>query len=348
MNSSVLSGKKEYFVVDCLKFIASYMVMGIHFMTFADVNEELNYWATQILFRLAVPFFFVASGYFMANKLHDRQKILTYLKRIVLTYLVYTVVYIPILWDKYERFSYSWELRIKDFLYALFMSGTFFHLWYFQALIVATIILYVMINYVKLNDKKLLLVTGSLYVIGTLGNAYRNIWVRVPMIDSIFSIYESVFGTTRNGIFMGPFLLALGYLMKKHSDKITYKRYWLYAIFLFAFMNVEEYLARAITNHAGQSMLFMTPAVVVTIFLAGSFIHIPEKLVPLGVFLRNMGVVIYAFHMYFHEMFGNELSGFAPYGFAYYLMIAKRVTILAVVIVGLSKIKVFAWLKYFY
>ena len=299
-SSIVLADKKEFVVIDCLKFIASYMVLGIHFMIFYDVDRKLDFWATQILFRLAVPFFFVASGFFLANKLKDKRKMLGYLKRIFLTYVVYTVVYIPILWDKYERLGYTLKMRVEDFLYAFFLSGSFFHLWYFVAVIVATLILYMMINHLQLSDKKLLVITGILYAIGTLGNAYRNIWVHVPIIDSIFTAYESVLGTTRNGIFMGPFLMALGYLMRKHSDKITYKRYWLYAILLFVLMNVEEYFAKAITNHVGQSMLFVTPAVIVMIFLAASFIRIPEKLVPIGIFLRNMGVVVYAFHMFFH------------------------------------------------
>lgn len=349
MKSSVLADKKEYFAIDCLKFIASYMVLGIHFMIFTDVNKELDYWTTQILCRLAVPFFFVASGYFVANKMQDVKKLAVYLKRILLTYLVYSLVYLPLMIEKYQKFDYTWKMRIEDFLYSFFITGTYFHLWYFVAIMVASVIVYVLINYVKLDDKKLLLVTGILYIIGTLGNAYRNIWVDVPFIDKVLSAYESVFETTRNGVFMGPLLLTLGYLLRKHSDKIKYRHYWLYTIIFFALMNVEEYFARAITNHAGQSMLFMTPVVAVLIFLTGSFIKVPEKLVPLGVFLRNAGVVVYAFHMFISDKYGYELSGFTGLcGFSYYLMIAKRVTILAFCIVGLSRIKWFKWLKYFY
>ena len=349
MKNSVLSEKKEYCAIDFLKFIASYMVLGIHFMIFSDVNKELDYWATQILFRLAVPFFFVASGYFMANKLQDKKKLAVYLKRIGITYLVYSLVYLPLILENYQKQNYTWEMCVGDFLYAFFISGTYFHLWYFVAIIVASVILYVLINNAKLDDKKLLIVTGVLYIIGTLGNAYRNIWTNVPVIDKLFSAYESVLETTRNGIFMGPLLIALGYLLRKYSNRITYRHYWLYAIVFFILMNIEEYVAKAVTNHAGQSMLFTTPFVIVMIFLTACFIRLPEKLVPVGVFLRNAGVVVYAFHMFISDKYGYELSGYTGLsGFTYYLMIAKRVTILAVIIVGLSRIKWFKWLKYFY
>ena len=344
----MLADKKEYIAIDVLKFIAAYMVMGIHFMTFEDVNKELNFWFTQVFCRLAVPFFFVAAGYFAANKLCDRKKTLVYLKRILIMYVIYTIMYLPFILQEYKRAGYTIGQKIGELLKAFFIWGSYFHLWYFLSLIVAVIVVYIMLNCMKLTDGNLLLFTGILYVLGTLGNAYRNLWTNIPVIETVLSGYERVFQTTRNGIFMGPFLLVLGYLIRKHSERIGYRRYWLYAIVLFLLMNVEEYVARTITHHSGQSMLFLTPFVVVAIFLMGCFIRIPQKLLPIGVFLRNMSVVIYGFHIYIHDKYGNELSGYAPYGFAYYLMIAKRVTIVAVIIVGLSRTKPFSLLKYFY
>ena len=348
MKEKYLTDKREYLAIDVLKFVAAYMIMGIHFMPFEDINKELNFWFTQVFCRLAVPFFFLVSGYFVANKLQDRAKTIAYLKRIFLMYGIYTLIYLPFMLDEYQRFGYTIGESISNFLKAFFIWGSYFHLWYFLALIVAIIILYVLINVAKLSEKNILALTGVLYVIGTLGNAYRNLWTEVPVINDLFSAYESVFLTTRNGIFMGPFLIAIGYVLRKNAQKITYKPYWLCAIGLFVLMNVEEYFARAMMNHSGQSMLFVTPFVVAAVFLAACFIRIPEKLVPIGVFLRNMSVIIYGLHIFIHDKYGNELSGYAPYGFAYYLMIAKRITILAFVIVGLSRMKIFSWLKYLY
>lgn len=348
MKEKYLIEKKEYFAIDVLKFIAAYMIMAIHFMPFEDINKELNFWFTQVFCRMAVPFFFVVSGYFAANKLQDGKKTIQYLKRILLMYLLYTLLYLPFMLEEYRKLGYSVFEKLTTFLKAFFIWGSYFHLWYFLALIVAVGLVYGLIHFVKLSDKQILIVTGCLYVIGTLGNAYRNLWREIPVVECLFSAYESVFQTTRNGIFMGPFLIVLGYLVRKNADKIKYRKYWLYAIGLFVLMNVEEYFARALTGHAGQSMLFVTPFVVLAIFLTACFIPVPEKLVPIGIFLRNMSVIIYGVHIFLHDKYGNELSGYAPYGFAYYLMIAKRITILAFVIVGLSRIKIFSWLKYVY
>ena len=41
--------------------------------------------------------------------------------------------------EKYQKLGYTWEMGIADFMYAFFVSGTYFHLWYFVAIIVALI-----------------------------------------------------------------------------------------------------------------------------------------------------------------------------------------------------------------
>ncbi len=347
-NNYYLSDKKEYVAVDAMKLVAAYLNMSVHFLIFEDINKELNFWFTQILCRLMIPFFFLASGYFAANKLNDKAKTGTYLKRILLMYLIYTVIFFPFVVQEYQKAEYSLVQGIIFFLRDFFLVGSYFHLWYFLALMVAVAFLYVMINCWKLQDKTILLITGVLYCIGTMGNAYRNVWVHIPFINAIFSAYETVFKTTVNGIFFGSFLVAIGYYVRKNSDKIKYKRYWAYAILFFLLMNVEEYFARAITHHSGQSMLFSTPFAATALFLMVCFIRLPKKLIPAGVFLRNMSVIVYGFHLFIHLKYGAELSGYVMYGFAYYLMMAKRVTILAVAIVGLSRLKLFSWLKYLY
>ena len=343
-----LADKREYVAIDVLRFIAAYLVMSIHYVIFIDVNEELNFWFIQVVCRLAVPFFFLVSGYFAANKLQDKIKTYAYVKRILLMYIIYTVVYLPSFIKDNQKLGHTSEEMVMIFLKDFFLVGSYFHLWYFLALIVGIVILYIMINWLKWEEKKILIVTGVFYGIGTLGNAYRNIWMNITVVENIWEAYETLFQTTRNGIFFAPFLLAIGYCVRKNARKITYKRYWVYAILLFVIMNIEEYFARAITEHSGQSMLFITPFVVLAVFLAACFIRIPEKLVPIGIFLRNMSVVMYGLHIYMHDTYGIELSGGMPYGFPYFLMMAKRVTIVALVVVGVSRIKIFSWLKYLY
>lgn len=350
MTNQTLADKKEYFAIDLFKLLAAYLNMSVHFNIFKYINTDLDFWWSHVFCRIGVPYFFITSGYFAANKLHDKEKIKEYLKRIFFMYTLYTIIFLPDLIKEYRGYGMGLldgSLRfVKEFLF----SGSYFHLWFFLALLVGVLFLYLLINKFRLNDKKLLVVTGIFYGVGALGNAYRNIWRGIPVIEAVWRAYEAVFMTTRNGIFFAPLLLVLGYLIRKHSAKITYKRYWLYTILFFALMNIEEYFAYSITKHAGQSMLFVTPFVVCALFLTTCFIKTSPKLIPLGIFMRNMSVIVYGFHVLIHVMFGAELSGYTYImeGLPYFLMIVKRITVVAVVIVGLSRIKFFSWLKYLY
>lgn len=51
--------------IDIFRYICSVMVIAIHTAPFSDINEQLGYAFSQIIPRIAVPFFFAVSGYFL-------------------------------------------------------------------------------------------------------------------------------------------------------------------------------------------------------------------------------------------------------------------------------------------
>lgn len=55
--------------VDFAKYIASLSIIAIHTGLFADVHPELYFVVVQTISRMAVPFFAVCTGYFLASKL---------------------------------------------------------------------------------------------------------------------------------------------------------------------------------------------------------------------------------------------------------------------------------------
>ena len=54
---------------DLFKVIFAIGIMGIHTRVLNVFPETIKYYVMQIYFRLGVPFFFVASGYFFGTKL---------------------------------------------------------------------------------------------------------------------------------------------------------------------------------------------------------------------------------------------------------------------------------------
>ena len=137
-----------------------------------DINETLNYFVVHVLTRLGVPFFFLVSGFFLQKKIQDVQKVKAYLARIFQLYVIYTVLYLPQIVYDYRKAGGFWGWNLLDFVRNFFLVGSYTQLWYFVGLIVATLLLYLLKNKLKLRDRYIAAMVLVLYAIGTIGNAY--------------------------------------------------------------------------------------------------------------------------------------------------------------------------------
>jgi len=57
-----------YPLIDVFKLIASFLVLIIHFRPFGQMNGNLDFASAQIISRVAVPFFLITAGYFIAQR----------------------------------------------------------------------------------------------------------------------------------------------------------------------------------------------------------------------------------------------------------------------------------------
>lgn len=93
MNEMSRSEEKNYKLVDLIKFICAFLVIGIHtrqFLSVSDIADRLFYYDVS---NYSVPFFYACSGYFLLAKksnikLGDRLKIR--IKKVLRLYLVST------------------------------------------------------------------------------------------------------------------------------------------------------------------------------------------------------------------------------------------------------------------
>ena len=63
-----MMGKKKYGAIDIAKYVSALLVVCIHTFPFYEVSVRLNAYWIQTVCRLAVPFFFVSSGFFFFRK----------------------------------------------------------------------------------------------------------------------------------------------------------------------------------------------------------------------------------------------------------------------------------------
>ncbi|MEG0368318.1 MAG: acyltransferase, partial [Coprobacillus sp.] len=126
----------NYKMLDIVKFIAAIMVICIHCsQIFPD--DSINFFIKNIVCRIAVPFFFITSAYFIRRGSYkNTQYINQYLKSTGQSYLFWSLIFIPIGLDWiYQNIEIAGSLLPFALLYGVLHIGTYYHLWYIPALL---------------------------------------------------------------------------------------------------------------------------------------------------------------------------------------------------------------------
>ena len=195
--------------INNFKIIATFFVVGIHSFIFYSVDKNI-YSSLVALFSLAVPFFFLSSGYFMyislnkrKTKEEQRKYFLKYLANLLLIYFVYTVIDGVLIFTEYY---YLLDTKVdiinwifsKETLLGLHTGGYFYSIWFLMALIHSHLIIYCFKN-------KLEVIGGLSFIIYII--LYRlQIMEVIPISRTVFTI--------------GLLFTSLGYLTSKYSKNI--------------------------------------------------------------------------------------------------------------------------------
>lgn len=264
--------------------------------------------------RMAVPIFFLISGYLLMYRLNitknKKEYIKNYLKRLIKLYIIWTIIYLPIIITRLITNKYG---LISDFM--IFFRNTIFdgsvtHLWYIKDLAVAIIIICIL-KRLNLNDKKILAISLSLYLLGIWVDTYYGLLVSIvgkkSIITTIIRIYTKVFVTTRNGLFFGLIYVFLGmiiYNSKGQKKKINLQKYTLLFLILYI---IEIFTLSYYTNMKEFNLyLFLIP-LVVCIFNYIVDKKIENRKIDFKL-LKNMSTLIYFSHILFLEILKLVLS----------------------------------------
>lgn len=88
---------KGYAGIDYFRIAAAVMVIAIHTYPLASYHENAEFLFTHVFCRLAVPFFFLTSGFFLfRNGVRDGAVLGRYLKKILFLYGISVVLYLPV------------------------------------------------------------------------------------------------------------------------------------------------------------------------------------------------------------------------------------------------------------
>ena len=234
---------------------------------------------------MAVPFFFVSSGFFLFKKmpLYELDK------------------------DIIKVYCYK-ILRLLGVWHVLLFVGGTGHLWYLGATVIAIILLSLCFHFrVKLGY--IYVIACVLYLIGLFGDSYYGIIAplqNIAIFNLLFKGYKLAFSTTRNGVFMGFIFVLMGATFSNRKIILRTRTALIGFVVSMLCLFAEVFLLKYNDIPIEYNMyVFLLPA---TFFLFSFAISIELKDRPIYKHLRNIGMIVYFSHLLVNTVISPALS----------------------------------------
>ncbi len=218
----VNSPRNEYAGIDYFRVVAAFLVIAIHTSPLAGLNETADFVLTRVIARVAVPFFLMASGFFLFAKMEEHRqqfgKMMAFVKKTAAIYGITILFYLPL--NAYAGTVKEWT-NFPNLLKDIVFNGTFYHLWYLPASIVGACVVWLLLK--KLKVGQAFVISLLLYVIGLFGDSYYGVSESIPSLKAVYQGLFLFFDYTRNGLFFAPIFLLLGALLARQNKWIPLK-----------------------------------------------------------------------------------------------------------------------------
>lgn len=219
--------------IDVLKILMAFLVIALHIFPVAKlkgITGIISYEIANGITRIAVPTFFIISGYFLRNKLNDKKYLLQYAKRILLLYLVWQLLYLPDLIRFYSLKRFSLTDAVLKMIFG------YWHLWYLLATVLAVGLLYCTRN--RSLKTKWMLIAGLLIV----GYTFQ-ILIQSDVLKDHKILVNSYFyiGTTRNFVFFAFPAMLIGTLYEQWKNSVSKVTWTLFPLLIGLFLEAYFY-----------------------------------------------------------------------------------------------------------
>ena len=164
-----MSGSRQGPALDRFRLLAAVLVVCNHTGPLDSLSPTADFFLTRVLARLAVPFFFIVSGYFLAKGQWKHTG--RFLRKTLLLYLAAVALYLPLNW-------YNGGYSPLEWVKKLLADGTLYHLWYFPAVLLGVVVARnlarLSLLVYLLHPWSIVLVRGGAEVLGLEGILVRN------------------------------------------------------------------------------------------------------------------------------------------------------------------------------
>ena len=274
-----ISRKSEFQMIDVFKFIMSFVVVAFHTNPLADSQNELWMRLFIMVADLAVPFFYISSGFFLKENKLD-----SYLVKILKMYCVWTLLSFPLTIYGYMLSGNGIVSCILSYIkYFLFVGKLYnsYHLYYLLALIYAVVIIKVLL---KMNKPKWLF--GVAFILYSMNMFMQHAGEYIDnggILNKIINVYQFVFN--KGGVFTGMIYIVIGMIIARRKIIIN-KPFCILGIIACEIFKV--YLG----DIADAYILILESALFFQIIVGISVLKLNYT-----VYLRQLSTVIYLVHL---------------------------------------------------
>lgn len=225
---------QTYPAFDWMRIICAFFVIAIHTSVLSSFSETADVFLTGMICRIAVPFFFMVTGFFLMPKISNCfHLVIKEEKKLITMYAAAILLYLPLN-------LYAGQYFFKDFsslFRAIFLDGTFYHLWYFPAVAEGILLLSLLQRF--FNRKICMVFCVILYLIGLGGDSYYGVITNLPFIKPFYDTYFQIGTYTRNGFFFAPIFLCFGWILSDTKNRLSFHDAKMISLASFLFLLLE-------------------------------------------------------------------------------------------------------------
>ncbi len=318
MEQNVLLKKENFFAVDIAKFILAFCVIAIHTCYNFFKSDIANTIINSVIVRIAVPFFFVASGFFFFRGIvfengrikkcpENRAKLFGFLKRTMLLYTIWAVLYFAVEAITYIDAGLPVTELCKTYALTFFLDGFQGHFWYLIFMIYAVIVLYVLLRFIRVEAVGA--ICAILFLLFLYSFTYQpalRIERFAGALQSVMLIKIDTLGITVSlrALYRAMGLLFAGLMCVYFKDKISKRLSGILALASIALSIAENVLLSIFSTKSSFSYTFFLLPIAFFGFIFLSKIKLGGNS-RIFAFFRNGSSFIYCSHLLVVIIFNN-------------------------------------------
>ena len=296
-----------------MKFVMAFFVMVVHFSPFKTIHPVLHFISIHGFTRIAVPFFFLSSGFLLSEHGHIPKPHLTKtLFKLLKLYLFWTLIYSPLILLQLINTptTQHWLITLSR---NVFFEGSFIHLWYFVASIIGLIIVTTLQK--MLNTRNVFISLGFLFILGVLGDSYYGLSMTIPYLNIFKTTLFQFINTTRNGVFFAPLFIYTGMFIKQTQPDIKKQTLLISLICFLTLSMIEIFFLRSQGWAKDYNLTFFIYPLSIITFLISLQIKVSFN----TDLYRSMATTLFYIHIYAYVLvqtilYQGDITRFRNYG----------------------------------